>query len=79
MAVDDPQRLTEKGARIISRGGADGVDEEGMIILEILKRAPGMSKADLQTCFVALRMEYGENALEAIQSGHVQIEPRKPQ
>ena len=79
MAADDPLGLTDKGARILRRGGADHVDEEGMIILEILKRAPGMSKADLQTCFVTLRMEYGEHALEAIQSGHVQFESRKPQ
>ena len=79
MAVDDPQILTEKGARIIARGGDDTMDEEGMIILEILKRAPGMSKADLQTCFVTLRMEYGPAVLDAIQSGHVQFEPRKPQ
>jgi hypothetical protein len=79
MAVDDPQRLTEKGTRILARGGDDTMDEEGMIILEILKRAPGMSKADLQACFVALRMEYGENTLDAIQSGHVKFEERKPQ
>jgi len=79
MAANDPQRLTEKGAHILRRGGANGVDEEGMIILEILKRAPGMSKADLQACFVALRMEYGEHALDAIQSGHCQFEARKPQ
>ena len=56
MAVDDPQILTEKGARIIARGGDDTMDEEGMIILEILKVAPGMSKALLQACFVAPRM-----------------------
>ena len=79
MAVDDPLGLTDKGARIIARGGDDTMDEEGMILLEILKRAPGISKADLQTCFVTLRMEYGEHALEAIQSGHVQFESRKPQ
>ena len=79
MAVDDPQRLTEKGERILARGGDDTMDEEGMILLEILKRAPGMSKADMQACFVTLRMEYGEHTLEAIQSGHVQFEPRKPQ
>lgn len=79
MAVDDPQRLTEKGVRILARGGDDTMDEEGMIILEILKRAPSMSKADLQACFVALRMEYGEHTLDSVQSGHVTFEPRKPQ
>lgn len=77
--TDDPQRLTEKGAHILRRGGADGLSDDDLLVLEIVKRAPGMSKTDVETCFVNIRMEYGEDALNAIQSGHVQFEERKPQ
>ena len=77
--ADDPMVLTEKGRKIVARGGHDSVDEDGQIILEIANRAPGMSKEDMQACFVAVRMEYGADALKAIQSGHVQFEKRKPQ
>lgn len=79
MAADDPLRLTDKGARIISRGGADGLSDDDLLVLEIAERAPGMSREDLLKCFVSCRLEYGEDALRAIQSGHVKFEVRKPQ
>ena len=75
----DPKVLTEKGARIVVRGGADGQSDDDMLLLEIAARAPGMSKDDLALCFVNLRIEYGEDALRAIRTGHVQFSPRKPQ
>ena len=71
--------LTEKGARIVARGGAADQSDDDMLLLEIAARAPGMSKDDLALCFVNLRLEYGEDALRAIRTGHVQFEPRKPQ
>lgn len=67
-------KLTDFGSRMLRRGGHDDQDDDGMLILEIAKRAPGLSKEDLQTCFIAIRTEYGEHALRAIQSGHVQFE-----
>ena len=79
MAVDDPKVLTENGHRILSRGGADGVSDDDLLVLEILKRAPGMNNADLETCFVNILMEYGEDSMKAIKSGHVKFEKRKPQ
>jgi len=77
--TDGPKILTENGHRILSRGGADGVSDDDLLVLEILKRAPGMSQADLQTCFVEIRMEYGEDAVKAIKSGHVKFAKSKPQ
>lgn len=68
--------LSDFGNKIVRKGGHDCQDDDGMLILEILKRAPGLSKDDLQTCFVALRTEYGDDALAAITSGHVQFEKR---
>jgi hypothetical protein len=38
-----------------------------------------MNNADLETCFVNIRMEYGEDSLKAIKSGHVRFDKRKPQ
>jgi hypothetical protein len=65
--------LTDFGNRMVRRGGHDDQDDDGMLILEIAKRAPGLSKEDLERCFVAARTEYGEDALHAIRSGHVQF------
>lgn len=67
--------LTDFGNSMVRRGGHDDQDEDGMLILEIAKRAPGLSKDDMQACFVAIRTEYGPDALAAIRSGHVQFEP----
>ena len=75
----DAKVLPEKGARIVARGGADGQSDDDLLLLEIAARAPGMSKDDLALCFVNLRLEYGEDALRAIRTGHVQFAPRKPQ
>lgn len=73
---NEAQVLTEKGRRIVSRGGADGASDDDMLVLEIIKLCPGLPAADAQAFFVALRLEYGEDALHAIRNGHVKIEPR---
>lgn len=70
--------LSDKGDRIVKRGGADDQSDDSMLINEIVARAPGLSQEDLQRCFVAIRMEYGEDALDAIRSGHVKFEERTP-
>jgi hypothetical protein len=77
-AAGDPQVLTEKGRRIVKRGGADGFSDDDMLVLEISKRAPGMPVRDIEAFFVALRLEYGEDALHAIRNGHVKFERRSP-
>jgi hypothetical protein len=80
MADDDlPHVLTGKGAAILKRGGADGMSDDDMLVLEILARVPGASMNDVAAFFVALRTEYGEEALRAIRTGHVQFEKRQPQ
>lgn len=76
---NDPISLTPKALDAIKRGGADDVSDDQMLLAELVARAPGMSQHDLQQCFIALRMEYGEDALRAIRTGHVQFEKRKPQ
>lgn len=71
--------LSADGERIVKRGGADGLDDDEMLLYEILHRAPGMKPQDLHDCFVSLGVEYGADALHAIRSGHVRFEKRKPQ
>lgn len=66
--------LSERGKRIVRRGGADGQSDDDMLLLEIMAAAPGLSKDDLQKCFVALRMEYGMDARDALRTGHVKFE-----
>lgn len=68
--------LADRGKQIVRRGGADALSDDDMLLLELTKRAPGLSKDDLQSCFVALRMEYGADALAAIRTGHVRFEER---
>ncbi len=70
--------LSEKGKTITRKGGADGQSDDDMLLLELVKRAPALSQEDLQRCFVALRMEYGTDALDALRSGHVKFEERPP-
>lgn len=72
--------LSDKGERIVRRGGADGQSDDDMLLLEIAARAPGLSSEELERCFVAIRMEYGDDALDAIRTGHVKFEarPRAP-
>lgn len=67
--------LTDFGKRIVRRGGHDDVSNDDLLLLELMKLAPGMSKEDYGRCFVALLEQYGEDALAALQSGHVQFEP----
>ena len=67
-------RLTPFGEGIVRKGGHDHASDDDMLFLELVKRAPGMTRDDYQRCFVALREEYGEDALRAIQSGHVVFE-----
>lgn len=68
--------LADKGKQIVRRGGDDSVDDDELLLIELVSRAPGLSEEDLQRCFVALRMEYGNDALAAIRSGHVKFEER---
>lgn len=68
--------LGDKGKTIVRKGGSDSQSDDDMLLLEIVKRAPALSKEDLQRCFVALRMEYGADALDAIRTGHVKFEER---
>ncbi len=68
--------LSDLGQKIVRKGGHDDQDSDGQLILEILKRAPGLSKRDLEACFISIRTEYGEDALAAITSGHVRFEER---
>lgn len=68
-------KLTDFGSSIVRKGGHDDVSNDDLLFLELVKRAPGLSFDDLQKCFVALLNEYGDDALAAIRSGHVQFEP----
>lgn len=70
--------LADKGKRIVRRGGADNYSDDDILLLELTAHAPGLSKEDLQQCFVALRMEYGVDALPALRSGAVKFEERPP-
>lgn len=74
-------RLSFTGQRIIRRGGDKELErldpteaDDTLLILEITKRAPGMCQEDHRDIFLALRMEYGEDALAAIQQGAVRFE-----
>ncbi len=73
--------LNHVGQRIVKRGGdrsLENIDpneaDDTLLIMEVMQRAPNMSPEDYQTTFVALRMEYGEDALQAVRSGHVQFQ-----
>lgn len=68
--------LSEAGKKIVEAGGADGITDDTMVMLEVISRAPGMNEQDLALCCVNLRMEYGEEALRAIKTGHVKFEKR---
>lgn len=79
MADETPKVLSDKGRAILARGGADGMTDDDLLLLEIAAKMPGMPQADLARVFVSLRLEYGEDARRALADGAVQIEPRKPQ
>lgn len=66
--------LSDKGAKNFKRGGAPADTSDDMLLREIVARAPGMEAEDYQICFVRLMEEYGEDALEAIRTGHVRFE-----
>lgn len=68
--------LTPEAAEAVKRGGSDKMSDDQMLIAEIIARAPGMSPEDLQQCFINILETYGEEALRAIRSGHVQFEKR---
>jgi hypothetical protein len=70
-------KLTDKGADILRRGGHDDASDDDILLLELIRRMPGESPAGLGQVFVALREQYGEDALHALKSGHVKIEARK--
>lgn len=71
--------LSDKGKTITRKGGANGQSDDDLLILEIVKRAPALSKEDLRQCFIAIRMEYGADALGAIRTGHIHFEERPSQ
>lgn len=77
--IDGGCYLTEKGHEIVKRGGHDAIDEDEMLLYEVLHRAPGMPVEELQNAFIAIKMEYGNDALKAIRSGHVQFEKARPE
>lgn len=66
--------LSEFGKSIVRKGGHDDQDDDGMLILELAQRLPGLSVGDLQKVFVAMRVQYGEEALQALREGYVVIE-----
>lgn len=71
--------LTHKGEGLVKHGvDDDGDNDDGALVREVMARAPGMSYEDYQQAFVALRLEYGTDALRAIRTGHVQFELVKP-
>lgn len=78
-------RLNHVGERLVRRGGGKAIEggsaldeDDKMLFLEVVARAPGMEIQDYQQVMIALRMEYGLDALEAIRTGHVQFELVKP-
>ena len=68
--------LNDAGRRVVDRGGQDGISDETMLLLEIIKRAPGMTQGDLRHCFITAMEQYGKDALKAIRSGHIKFQAR---
>lgn len=66
--------LTDEGRRVLNRKGDDSVSDDTMVMLELIDRAPGMNEGDLRLCFVSVVEQYGNDALKAIRSGHVQFQ-----
>ena len=73
--------LNFAGERIVRRGGDKSLDkvdpqeaDDAMLSMEIMARAPNMLPEDYQDAFIALRMEYGKDALDAIRKGYVKFE-----
>lgn len=72
-----PLEISDGGRNVLRRGGADNVSDDDLLVLEIISRAPGISPLEIQTFFLTLRNEFGEDALRAIRSGHAVFERRK--
>lgn len=72
--MPDGWNLNDTGKAILAHGGADGMSDDDMLVLEIASRMPGAGTLDLQSVFIALREEYGEDALQAVRTGHVRFE-----
>jgi hypothetical protein len=69
--------LNDFGKDIVRRGGHDDASDDDQLLMELMARAPGMTKEEYAQCFVALLEQYGEDALLAIRSGAVKFEERK--
>ena len=67
-------RLDKRGEEILRKGGHDDASDDDMVIMEIVKRAPGMNADELQRKFVELRLLFGDELLRAIQRGDVYFE-----
>lgn len=71
--------LNEVELDILRRGGADGLSDDGMLLLELRHRAPGDSLEGYQAMFIALMENTNgdtKEALWAIRNGHVKFEAR---
>ena len=73
--------LNAQGQRIVKRGGDKSLEnlpameaDDRLLFLELVARAPNMEPEDYCQAMIALRMEYGMDALKAVRSGHVQFE-----
>lgn len=73
--------LNADGQRIVKRGGDKSLEnlpameaDDRLLFLELVARAPNMAPEDYCQAMIALRTEYGMDALKAIRSGHVQFE-----
>lgn len=75
--------LNDAGRRLVARGGDAQVnpdnpeDDDAMVIMELMSRAPGCTEAQYVDLFVNLRLEYGKNALDALRKGYVEFRERK--
>ena len=70
--------LTAGASDILRRGGADNLSDDQMLLMELTKRAPGLSPEELRQCFVSCLLEYGDSALRAVREGYVQFKRRAP-
>ena len=77
--------LDANGQLIVKRGGDKSLEkldpleaDDSMLIMAIMAAAPNMHPEAYKQAFIALREEYGENALQAIREGHVQFEKVEP-
>lgn len=69
-------KLSPIGQDIVRKGGHDDASNDDMLFIELVARAPGLTKEEYGELFVAIMLEYGEDALFAIRNGYVQFEER---